>query len=624
MTRGGLGLGAKLTLANAMLAFVALLVVAGSLWQTREIELQAAGSDEMRAALLLLEIKLLIGLALLACIAIGIAIFVRRMLLRPVLSLGEAVDALAKGDYSRRIGNTERDDELGGIARGIAELQNCAADNARIESALNSANANLMLADNSNVIRYLNTPVAALLRNAESDIRKDLPQFDAGKLIGQNIDLFHKNPAHQQRMLAGLQHAHRAQIAVGGRVFDLLLNPARNAKGERIGTVVEWADITAQKKIEQEIRDMVRAAAEGDLSRRLKLDDKADFLRRLSEDINRMAEVTESAVQDVAEKLSLMARGDLSQQVRGDYKGMFGRLRDDTNATAAKLREFAAQLGDSTRQVREASAEISSGSQNLAQRTEGQASSLEETAAAMHEMLSTVRQNAENAQAANALAAAARSTAEKGGRVTAEAVTAMNAIEGSAQKIGDIVGLIDEIAFQTNLLALNASVEAARAGEAGKGFAVVAQEVRALAQRSANASKEIKTLIGISNGQVKNGAGLVNQAGASLEEIVGAVKKVSDIVAEIAEASQEQSRGLEEINAAVAQMDNITQRNAGLVQETSAASRLLADQAEALQTLVGFFKIGAQDNSSAPTPAPAPALASAPASALTMARIAAE
>ncbi len=605
-------------MAHAALAFAALLVVAGSLWQTREIELQMTSNDEIRSVLLLLEIKLLIGLALLACIAIAVAIYARRMLLRPVLSLGDAVEALAKGDYSRRIGNTGRADELGGIARGITELQNCAADNARIESALNSANANLMLADNSNVIRYLNTPVAALLRNAEADIRKDLPQFDAGKLIGQNIDLFHKNPAHQQRMLAGLQHAHRAQIAVGGRVFDLLLNPARNAKGERIGTVVEWADITAQKKIEQEIRDMVRAAAEGDLSRRLKLDDKADFLRRLSEDINRMAEVTESAVQDVAENLSLMARGDLSQQVSGDYKGMFGRLRDDANATAAKLREFAAQLGDSTRQVREASAEISSGSQNLAQRTEGQASSLEETAAAMHEMLSTVRQNAENAKAANTLAAAARSTAEKGGRVTAEAVTAMNAIEGSAQKIGDIVGLIDEIAFQTNLLALNASVEAARAGEAGKGFAVVAQEVRALAQRSANASKEIKTLIGISNSQVKNGAGLVNQAGASLEEIVGAVKKVSDIVAEIAEASQEQSRGLEEINAAVAQMDNITQRNAGLVQETSAASRLLADQAEALQTLVGFFKIGAQDHASPQTPAPASA------SALTMARIAAE
>ncbi|MEK9971283.1 MAG: methyl-accepting chemotaxis protein, partial [Ferrovibrio sp.] len=243
--------------------------------------------------------------------------------------------------------------------------------------------------------------------------------------------------------------------------------------------------------------------------------------------------------------------------------------------------------------VRDASGEISTGSQDLAQRTESQAASIEETAASMHEITATVKQNADNAQAANQLASAARQTAEKGGRIVTDAVTAMNGIEQSAQKISDIVGLIDEIAFQTNLLALNASVEAARAGEAGKGFAVVAQEVRALAQRSASASKDIKGLIQESNAQVRSGAGLVQQTGSSLDEIVNAVKKVADIVAEIAAASREQATGLDQINTAVASMDETTQRNGALVEETSAAAQALSGQAHELNELVGFFRTGA-------------------------------
>src|SRR5690606_7401637 len=220
------------------------------------------------------------------------------------------------------------------------------------------------------------------------------------------------------------------------------------------------------------------------------------------------------------------------------------------------------------------------------------ASSLEQTAAAMQQVTATVKQNADNAQAANQLAVTARDLAEKGGTVTRDAVAAVTEIEGSAQKIADIVGLIDEIAFQTNLLALNASVEAARAGEAGKGFAVVAQEVRALAQRSANASKDIKALIGESNGQVKSGAALVNQTGQALAEIVTAIKKVSDIVAEIAVASTEQARGLEEVNTAVGAMDEMTQRNGALVEQTSASAEALAAQARSLADLVGFFATG--------------------------------
>ncbi|HEX6958823.1 MAG TPA: methyl-accepting chemotaxis protein [Ferrovibrio sp.] len=201
-----------------------------------------------------------------------------------------------------------------------------------------------------------------------------------------------------------------------------------------------------------------------------------------------------------------------------------------------------------------------------------------------------MKQNADNAAAANQLATVARDAADKGGAVMGNVVRAMEGIEGSASKISEIVGMIDEIAFQTNLLALNASVEAARAGEAGKGFAVVAQEVRALAQRSANASKDIKTLITESNGQVREGGQLVSQAGDSLTEIVTAVKKVSDIVAEISAASREQATGLEQINTAVSQMDETTQRNGALVEETSAAAQSLAEQSAQLSELVSFFR----------------------------------
>jgi methyl-accepting chemotaxis protein len=250
--------------------------------------------------------------------------------------------------------------------------------------------------------------------------------------------------------------------------------------------------------------------------------------------------------------------------------------------------------------VGSAASEIAAGSADLSARTEQQASSLEETAASMEELSATVRQNSENAQQANQLATTAREAADRGGRVTTQAVEAMTRIEGASQKISDIIGVIDEIAFQTNLLALNAAVEAARAGEAGKGFAVVASEVRTLAQRSAQASKEIKGLILDSGNQVKDGVKLVNAAGEALEGIVGSVKKVADIVSEIAAASAEQASGVEQVNSAVTQMDEMTQKNAALVEESAAAARSLEEQASELTRLIGFFSTG-RESAARPT-----------------------
>jgi len=376
-----------------------------------------------------------------------------------------------------------------------------------------------------------------------------------------------------------------------------------------------YADRDRQLKTQQaeelaageQIADLCRKISAGDLSVRMDESNRKGYFLVVSQQLNHLAETLQTVTNELASVMEAIARGDLSRRISSDFLGVFGKLKDSANGTATRLQEFASRLEATAEGVRSGSSEISVGSQDLAHRTESQAAMIEQTAASMQEVTTTVKLNADNAQNANQLAAVARDTAEKGGVVTQEAVEAVSQIEESARKISDIVGLIDEIAFQTNLLALNASVEAARAGEAGKGFAVVAQEVRSLAQRSASASKEIKTLISASNAQVKTGAALVNQTGNSLGEIVSAIKKVADIVAEIAAASREQATGLDQINTAVGSMDEMTQRNAALVEETTAAAQSLAGQSHELAELAGFFRAGGSRTAASAVPAPPPA-----------------
>src|SRR5574337_220151 len=303
-----------------------------------------------------------------------------------------------------------------------------------------------------------------------------------------------------------------------------------------------------------------------------------------------------------------IAEGHLGHDIHTNGKGELGRLLVALRSMDARLCGIAGQVRRGSDEVSVAAQQISRGNDDLSQRTQEQASSLEETASSMEEMTSTVKQNAENASHANQLARGAREQAERGGEVAGKAISAMAEIDASSRKIGDIVGLIQEIAFQTNLLALNAAVEAARAGEQGRGFAVVATEVRSLAQRSAGAAKEIKGLIADSDEKVRAGSELVNQSGKALAEIVDSVKKVTDIVAEIAAASQEQSAGIDQVNNAVMQMDEMTQQNAALVEEASAAARAMHEQAGELSRQVGFFKL-TDDGKTASQPARVEAVA---------------
>jgi methyl-accepting chemotaxis protein len=348
-------------------------------------------------------------------------------------------------------------------------------------------------------------------------------------------------------------------------------------------------------KIVEEIRAIVEdAAVRGSFATKMDMNGKQGYTKTLSELLNQLSNVTDDAMRDIMRVAKALANADLTQKIDKDYPGLFGQTKDGVNTTVDNLKNLVNEVKVSVDSIGTASKEIASGNTDLSQRTEEQASSLEETAASMEELTSTVKQNADNAKQANQLAHSASSVAEKGGAVVHEVVGTMSSINESSRKIVDIISVIDGIAFQTNILALNAAVEAARAGEQGRGFAVVAAEVRNLAQRSAAAAKEIKTLIGDSTEKVEIGTKLVDDAGKTMEEIVNAVKRVTDIMSEISAASAEQSQGIEQVNQAITQMDEVTQQNAALVEEAAAAAESLEEEAQNLTRSVSVFKM---DNS---------------------------
>jgi methyl-accepting chemotaxis protein len=311
---------------------------------------------------------------------------------------------------------------------------------------------------------------------------------------------------------------------------------------------------------------------------------------------------SETVTTALGEALRALANGDLMHRIGEDMPPEFTRLREDYHAAMLTLQGVLASITSSTAAVRSGANEITQASDDLSRRTEQQAASLEQTAAALDEITTTVRKTAESTAEARRLATEARANAEHSGDVVEHAVTAMHAIEKSSVEIGNIIGVIDEIAFQTNLLALNAGIEAARAGDAGRGFAVVATEVRALAQRSADAAKEIKALISASSGQVKTGVGLVGETGTVLGQIVGQVAELNALILEIAASAQEQASGLHEVNTAVNQMDQVTQQNAAMVEQSTAASHSLTSEAVELARLTGKFQIGQNTAARLPDP----------------------
>ncbi|TRX01641.1 methyl-accepting chemotaxis protein [Candidatus Methylobacter oryzae] len=533
--------------------------------------------------------------------AILLTIVTSRGILRSLDTAQQVAGAIADGDLSSRI-DIHQKDEIGELLRSMNTMQQqlleritaerkAADETLRVKIALDNVSTGVMIADNDRNIIYANKSVINTLHKTNATIKGSLLKFSIDSLIGRNMDDFHEKSAHQAKMLASLTGSHEAAMIMGGRSMVVLANPVVNEQGQRLGTVAEWHDRTDEVMVENEVAAIVGAAAKGDFSMRFDLHGKEGFLRHLGEDINLLVQTSETALNDVARVLGALSRSDLTKVIANDYSGTFGQLKDDANTTVEKLKAIIGRIKDASGSINTASKEIAAGNNDLSHRTEQQAASLEQTAASMDELTSAVQHNAANARQANQLAVNASGIADKGVEVVGRVVATMNDINESSHKIGDIISVIDDIAFQTNILALNAAVEAARAGEQGRGFAVVAVEVRNLAQRAASAAGEIKDLITDSVGKVAVGSKLVAQAGQTMEEILTSIHGVTNIMSEITAASSEQSAGIEQVNLAIAQMDDVTQQNAALVEQAAAAAESLEEQAQNLVATLSSFKI---------------------------------
>ncbi|HTF94971.1 MAG TPA: methyl-accepting chemotaxis protein [Cellvibrio sp.] len=484
-------------------------------------------------------------------------------------------------------------ERLGTVVEWIDRTKEVAAEHelSRILGALETTTTNVMIADTDRKIIYMNNSVEKMLRVAEADIRSVLPHFAVEKIVGSNMDIFHKNPMHQTKLLENLTTTYTSNIVVGKRHFRLVANPIFSKDGTRLGSVVEWQDRTGEVAVEAEVSNIVNSAAAGNFNERISTEGKEGFFLKLAEGLNSLVTTAEKGLTDVARVLGAISKGDLTERINAEYSGTFGDLKNYCNETTGSLTKMLGDIRGAADMIFTASSEIAQGNADLSSRTEQQAANLEETASSMEELTSTVKLNADNAKQANVLAEQASTVAVDGGVLIQQVVTTMNAINESARKISDIIGVIDGIAFQTNILALNAAVEAARAGDQGRGFAVVASEVRTLAQRSANAAKDIKALISDSVQKIESGNNLVGKSGDTMKEIVNAIKRVNDIMAEIAAASAEQSAGIEEVSTAVSQMDEMTQQNAALVEQAAAAAESLQSQADQLNRNVSQFRL---------------------------------
>ncbi|MEQ1519195.1 MAG: methyl-accepting chemotaxis protein, partial [Usitatibacteraceae bacterium] len=492
--------------------------------------IQEVSAEHNKSFLILMAVVL--GALSCASVAIIILARLREQLGGKTEEVAGVVHSISEGDLSIKLpAGLDSDSVLGGMAKMLVKLKEAdeqARENARIRQALDNVSTSVMITDDKRIINYMNKSMETLLKEAETDLRKELPHFKASALMGANIDQLYKDPAHPENQLMSSAATYKTQFNIGGRTFSLSSNPVIGTKGGRLGSVLEWNDRTTEVAVEQEIAALVEAAALGDLTQRMDLSAKTGFFQVLGVSMNKLMDNSETSLNDVVRVLNALSRGNLTETIATEYAGIFGQLKKDANSTVENLKGLVREIRDITNTINTAAKEIAAGNNDLSYRTEEQAASLEQTAASIEQLTATVQNNALNASQANQMARDAARIATQGGQVVDQVVTTMDAINSSAKKIVDIISVIDGIAFQTNILALNAAVEAARAGEQGRGFAVVASEVRNLAHRAAAAAGEIKVLIGDSVEKVEDGNKLGARAGKPMKEIVGSISKVTE------------------------------------------------------------------------------------------------
>ena len=521
--------------------------------------------DEYLAEAHRLRNLMIIAGVLAALLATALTFLLVRSRLKPLSVAVQVALSISSGRLDSRI-EIESEDEIGALMNAMQKMQN----------------------DLRGVVADIQTAVASTV-NGDFTRQADLSgKHGFGLEISQSLNILNANLLRQ----------------IGGNPADAVQIAARIAAGD-LGSAVNILEgdtqsiLAAMSKMQtslagviHEVHDIVTAATEGNFSRKMATAGTQGYSRTLGELLNQLSNVTEAGLQDVMRVAQAISEGDLTQTISKDYPGLFGQLKDAINTTVEGLQDVVGNIREATDAINVAAREIAAGNQDLSSRTEEQASSLDKTSTSMEQLNKTVRQNADNAREATELAKTSNAIASKGGDMTRRVVLTMNDIQGSSKKIVDIISVIDSIAFQTNILALNAAVEAARAGEQGRGFAVVATEVRNLAQRSATAAKEIKTLIAESVDKVEGGARLVQEAGSNMDDVVASFQKVATLVIQIADASKSQSGGIEQVTKSIAQMDEVTQQNAALVEEAAAAAESLEDQAKGLVKAVAMFKLG--------------------------------
>ena len=544
--------------------------------------------------------RLALVTAVLALMA-GLVWYLSRSVLAAIDQARIVAGNIANGKLDNHIDITS-DDETGELLKAMASMQQkLKADIdarerdlrrfCRLKHALDHVSASLVITGKDHRIRYANHAAKKMFADAQEDFVDRIPGFDPAALPGMEIGAFHEDGANHLRQLATLTETLRLEMQVGERTFDYIASPVLSDGGERLGTVIEWIEKTANMRVERHISEVVNAARAGQLDRRLTMVCSNEFYSLLEEQLNALLGTNEQIIQDAIRVLGAVANGDLTQTITTQYEGDYLELKNNINGTVEKLRAIIGHIRHTAEISKQNAHEIRESNMELSVRTEQQSAAIEKTAASIEQITGIVRRNLENTQSVNALATEARDEAQDGEKVVTRTIDAMTAINEASQRISDVIHIIDEIAFQTNLLALNASVEAAHAGELGRGFAVVATEVRNLAQRSAEAAKEITALIEDSGRKVEEGSRLVDESGETLHQIIESIRKVSSIISEISAAGEAQASGIEQVNRAILEIDQATQQNTAMVEETAAASETLGKHADELERLVGYFRI---------------------------------